>query len=325
MILILGFGHAFVSQSVQGSDNKPNEHNRLDPRIREDDGYINAQSVRNNDNQVGTHSVRSNDNRVGIQSVGGSDYRIGAQDELEISAVGVKELNKVKVRVSEDGRISLPLVGEVEVVGLTRSAVEQKIARLLEEKYVQNAQVTIFITEFASKKVSVLGAVTHPGSFPILGRMRLMHIISAAGGLTASAGKEIIIIRELEDGSSISLKISINDLFISGDTSLNVPIQPGDVVNIPVDKIVLIYILGQVSRPSALQVKRSNIPTLLQAIAMAGGFSDRAQKSGVIIKWIDKEGKEHQKKVNVKNILKGKIKDIQLKENDTVYVPETIF
>jgi polysaccharide export outer membrane protein len=101
--------------------------------------------------------------------------------------------------------------------------------------------------------------------------------------------------------------------------------QPGDVVNIPVDKIVLIYVLGQVKNPSALQVKRSNIPTLLQAIAMAGGFSDRAKKSGIIIKWTDREGKEYQKKVNVKNILKGRIKDIQLKENDTVYVPETLF
>jgi polysaccharide export outer membrane protein len=259
------------------------------------------------------------------QGVQGGDYRIGAQDELEISAVGVKELNKVKVRVSEDGLISLPLVGEVKVVGLTRSAVEQKIARLLEEKYVQNAQVTIFITEFASKKVSVLGAVTTPGSYPLMGRMRLMHIISAAGGLKPSAGNEIIIIRELEDGSSTSIKISINDLFISGDSSLNITIHPGDVVNIPEDKIVLIYVFGQVKKPSALQVKRSNIPTLLQAIATAGGFSDRAKKSGVIIKWTDKAGKEHQKKVNVKNILKGKIKDIQLKENDTVYVPETIF
>lgn len=254
-----------------------------------------------------------------------SEYRIGAKDELEISAVGVKELNKVKVRVSEDGKISVPLVGEIEVEGLTRSEVEKKIAGILQEKYVQIAQVTIYITEFASKKVSVLGAVKNPASYPLRGRMRVMHIISEAGGLLPTAGDQIIIIRELEDGTSTSIKIPIYDLFVQGDTSLNIPLEPNDVINIPEDKIVLVYVFGQVTKPGALQVKRSSIPTLLQAIAMAGGFSDRAKKSGIIIKWTDRDGKEHQRKVNVKDILKKKIKDIQLKENDIVYIPETIF
>jgi polysaccharide export outer membrane protein len=84
-------------------------------------------------------------------------------------------------------------------------------------------------------------------------------------------------------------------------------------------------VFGQVNNPGALSVRRSNIPTLLQAIAQAGGFSDRASKTGVLIKWQDKEGKEHQRKVNVKDIIRGKVRDIRLKENDVVFVPETIF
>jgi len=255
----------------------------------------------------------------------GSDYRIGAQDQMEINVVGVKELNKITVRVSEDGKISLPLVGEMEVKGLTPSDIEKKIAQFLEEDLVRNPQVTVFVVEFVSKQVFVLGAVKIPGTYPILGKMSLLRLLSQAGGLTQNVGKEIIIIREMEDGSSRSINIPIEKLLVQGDINFNIPLEPNDTVSIPEDKIVLIYIMGQVKKPGALQVKRSNIPTLSRVIAMAGGFSERAKKTGVIIKWRDEEGKEHQKKVNVKDILKNKIKDYQLKENDMIYVPETLF
>ena len=121
------------------------------------------------------------------------------------------------------------------------------------------------------------------------------------------------------------MKISIDDLFLEGDARLNIPLQSNDIVNIPIDRIVNIYVFGQVKRPGALGVRRSNIPTLLQAIGQAGGFSERASKKKVLIKRIDDDGKEIKIKVNVKNIIKGKGKDIQLLEDDVVIVPETIF
>jgi len=253
-----------------------------------------------------------------------TDYRIGPKDLLEISVFGLDELNKT-VRVSEDGKITLPLLGEVEVEGLTKGELENKLTQLLQEKYLQNPQVTIFIKEYQSKVVSVLGAVKNPGPYELLGRQTLLQIISKAGGLTNEAGKDMIVMRLLQNGSSISLKISIDDLFIKGDPELNIPLRPNDIINVPIDKIVHVYVFGQVRSPGALPVKRSNIPTLLRAIAQAGGFSDRASKGGVIIKRIGEDGKEKKIKVNVKDIIKGKRKDIQLKENDVVYVPETIF
>lgn len=252
------------------------------------------------------------------------EYRIGSKDLLEISVFGLDEMNKT-VRVSEDGKISLPLLGEVDVQGLTKSEIEKKLTRLLEEKYLQNPQVTVFIKEYQSKRVSVLGAVKSPGPYELLGLQTLLQIISQAGGLTQDAGDEIIVMRVDEDGSSTSIKISIDDLMLKGDASLNLPIQAGDIVNVPIDKIVNVYVFGKVKNPGALKVRKMKIPTLLQAIAQAGGFSDRASKGRVLIKRIDKEGKEHQIKVNVKDIIKGKKKDIQLLENDVVYVPETIF
>ena len=253
-----------------------------------------------------------------------ADYRIGPKDLLDISVFGLDELTKT-VRVSEDGKISLPLVGEVEVEGITKTELEKKLGQLLEEKYLQNPQVTVFISEYQSKRVSVLGAVRNPGPYELLGRRTLLQVISQAGGITNESGKEIIVIREVEDGVSTSLKISIEDLFLKGDARLNIPLQPDDIVNIPIDRIVNIYVFGQVRNPGALGVKRSNIPTLLQAIGQAGGFSERASKGKVLIKRIDDDGKEIKIKVNVKSIIKGKRKDIQLLENDVVIVPETVF
>ena len=252
------------------------------------------------------------------------EYRIGAKDLLEISVFGLDEMSQT-VRVSEKGKITLPLLGEIEVEELTKAELERKLGQLLEKKYLQNPQVTVFIREYQSKKVYILGAVGKPGSYKLLGRQTVLQLISDAGGLVEDAGDEIIVIRQRKDGPSKTLRILIDDLILKGDARLNIPLEPNDIVNIPVDKTVFIYVFGQVRKPGALNVKKLNIPTLLQVIAQAGGFSERASKRGVLIKRIDKDGKEQEIKVNVKDIIKGKKKDIQLKENDVVYVPETIF
>jgi len=259
-----------------------------------------------------------------LQENQGREYRIGAKDLLEISVFGLDEMSQT-VRVSEKGKITLPLLGEIEVEGLTKTGLEKKLSQLLEEKYLQNPQVTVFIKEYQSKRVFMLGAVEKPGPYELLGSQTLLQFISQAGGLTSDVGDEIIIIRKLQDGTNKSLRIPIDDLILEGDSSLNIALEPNDIVNIPADKVIFIYVFGQVKKPGALEVKKSNTPTLLRAIAQAGGFSDRASKSGVIIKRVEQNGKEIQIKVNVKEIIKGKRKDVQLKENDIVYVPETIF
>ncbi|MBM3304844.1 MAG: hypothetical protein FJY79_02715 [Candidatus Aminicenantes bacterium] len=260
---------------------------------------------------------------AGDQAV--SEYRIGAKDLLEITVLGVAEINKLVVRVSEEGRITLPLLGEVNVDGLTRSGLERELTRLVGEKYVRNPQVTVFIQEYLSKRVSVLGAVEKPGPFELLGRQTVLSIISQAGGLTRDAGKEIIVIRQLAGGDSTAIRIPIDDLFLKGEARLNIALEPDDVVTVPVDKTVSIYVFGQVRNPGALQVRVSSLPTLTQAIAQAGGFSERAVKSKVKVRRKDPSGKDLEIVVNVKNILKGKVKDIPLQENDTVYVPESLF
>ncbi len=252
------------------------------------------------------------------------EFRIGPKDLLEINVFGLDELNKT-VRVSQDGNITLPLLGEIQVEGLTKTEVENKLRDLLAEKYLQDPQVTIFIAEYQSKRVSVLGAVSNPGPYELLGRQTLMQIIAQAGGMTPEAGDQIIVIRQQPDDSSRSLKISVEELVMKGDARLNIPMEPGDIINIPVDKIVHVYVFGQVNSPGALDVKTSNIPTIVRAIAQAGGFGERAAKGRVLIKRKNDEGNETKIKVNVKDIIKGKKGDIQLQENDVVFVPESIF
>ena len=253
-----------------------------------------------------------------------AEYKIGPKDLLEITILGVQEINKLVVRVSEEGRITLPLLGEVLVGNLTKFEVEKKLTGLAGERIVLKPQVTVHILEYLSRRVSVVGAVEKPGPFELLGRRTVLAAISEAGGLTRDAGEEIIIIRQLPDGASTSIRIPIDGLFVQGDPKLNIVLEPGDVVNVPVDKAVLIYVFGQVKSPGALQVKKSSLPTLTQAIAQAGGFTDRANRKRVQIRRKDASGKMLEINVNVRNVLKGKVKDIPLQVNDTVYVPESV-
>ena len=253
-----------------------------------------------------------------------SEYRIGPRDLLEVTVIGFEDLNR-SYRVSEEGKINLPYLGEVEVQGLTRSELEKKLVQLLEEKYLQNPQVSVVIAEHQSRRVFLIGAVASPGSFELAGRLTLLKLIAQAGGLTPDAGNEILIMRQLPEGNKTSLKISVEDLILKGDPSLDIPLQADDIVSIPVDRPVLIYVTGQVLTPGALSVRRSNIPTLLRAIAQAGGFSPRAAKGSVVIKRIDETGKETKITVNVDDIIKGKRKDVPLKENDIIIVPEKFF
>lgn len=261
---------------------------------------------------------------LSAQGIEKTDYKIGPKDLLEISVFGLDELNSTE-RVSEEGKITLPLLGEIEVNGLTKGELENKISQLLEEKYLQDPQVSVFIAEYQSKMVSVLGAIQTPGRHELLGRQTVLDIIAKAGGLTSEAGDEIYVMRRRADGSNSSIKILIDELILNGKAELNIPLEADDVINIPIDKVVQIYVMGQVGNPGALNVKRSMIPTLLRAIAQAGGFGERAAKGGVIIKRIKEDGSEERIKVNVKDIIKGKKEDIQLEEGDVVIVPETIF
>lgn len=113
---------------------------------------------------------------------GASDYRIGAQDLLNISVFGVEELNK-DVRVNSNGQISLPLVGTAMAGGKTIPELERELAKKYSDGYLQNPQVTVFVKEFTSQRITVEGAVKKPGIYPITGRTTLLQAIALSEGV----------------------------------------------------------------------------------------------------------------------------------------------
>ncbi len=251
-------------------------------------------------------------------------YRIGPGDLLVLKVFEVDQLSQT-VRVSEDGSITLPLLGRVVVEGLTQEGVVQKLTGLLSAKYVKNPQVTIFIKEYKNQQVAVIGAVVNAGSYELVGRKNLLQIISMAGGFSENAGDEVFILREGPDGKTATIIIDLKDLLVNGNQALNVPLEPNDVVNVPVDKEIRVFVMGRVTKPGAVRAKLSEGITLLQAIADAGGLAEGAKEKAVLITRKDTAGKEQKIRVNLKDIIKGKKKDIVLQEGDVVFVPESFW
>ncbi len=250
-------------------------------------------------------------------------YRIGPKDLLEIKVREDVKMN-AEVRVTEQGKINLAIINEVYVEGLTSPELEKKLAELY-APFIRDPHVSVVIKERQSKQVSLLGAVAKPGFVPLIGRMTLLEAITAAGGLTKEAAREIIIIRTFPDGTTNNLKIPIDDLMMKGDPKFNLPLEAGDSVIVQIDRTVQVYIYGQVKMPGALNVLQSRIPTVTQAIAQAGGFTERAAKRRVVVTRKDADGKEKTFEINVARIQSNKDPDFQLKEGDTVFVPDTIF
>ncbi len=111
----------------------------------------------------------------------GRDYRIGTNDLIDVEVFDLDNLKRT-VRVNAAGAISLPLIGQVMIAGLTSQEVEQHIAERYREKYLQNPQVSIFIKEFTTERITIEGAVTRPGIFPLAGQMTLLRVLAVAGG-----------------------------------------------------------------------------------------------------------------------------------------------
>jgi polysaccharide export outer membrane protein len=251
------------------------------------------------------------------------DYRVGPRDLLEIKVIEIPELN-VERRVSDGGTISLPMIGDFPVSGLTADEVRGKLESLLTSKYVNRADVSVVIKDFGSKPISILGAVQRPGSLNISGRWFLLQAISAAGGLTESAGRKIYILRRGEKGLADTLQVSTEDLFRKATQVWNIPIYPGDIVNIPPRTTVRIYCIGEVKTPGAIEFFSDDRISLLSVLAKAGGLTDRASTT-IRVKRRDASGKDVETVYEYNRILAGKDPDPELKADDIVIVKKSFF
>jgi polysaccharide export outer membrane protein len=253
----------------------------------------------------------------------GGEYVIGPRDLLEIRVLEVPELN-VERRVTDAGLLDLPLVGQIPVSGMTATEARDRLQQILMAKYVNRANVSVTIKEFASKPVSIVGAVHKPGSLNISGRWYLLQAISAAGGLTELAGKKIFVLRRAENGMSDTLEINTDQLFRNNTDQWNVLLVPGDTVNIPARRTVKVFCLGEVKNAGALEFDGDDRISLLSVIAKAGGLTDRASNS-IRIKRRNRDGKDAEMVFNYKRIVAGKDSDPTLSPDDVVIVKESFF
>jgi polysaccharide export outer membrane protein len=261
---------------------------------------------------------------LGVDLSGGSDYTIGRQDLLEISVFDLPELDHT-VRVADDGSITLPLLGRMIVAGLTKHTLEELIEEMLAERYVRDPQVTIFVREYESKKIAVTGAVRNPGTYEMLGRRTLLEMISIAGGLDKDLGKHIYILRRGADGVAKPIEVDLERLVYAADPTLNHTIAAGDIIYVPTVKKIRIFVSGAVRDPNQYEVPEDQPVTVLRAITLAGGTTDRAGEKRVQIVRTSPEGERTIIEVNLRRIKKGKAEDPRLLKDDLVLVPESFF
>ena len=128
---------------------------------------------------------------------GVSEYRVGPQDLIEITVFQIPDLSRT-VRVNSGGQISLPLIGSIQAGGLTIQELEAAIAKKLEARYLQNPQVTAFVKEFTSQRVTIEGAINKPGIYPLTGRTTLLQAIALGGGVTSLADlRGVVVFRQV--------------------------------------------------------------------------------------------------------------------------------
>lgn len=275
---------------------------------------------------------------------GQAEYRIGAEDLLEVGVFEVPELSRT-VRVSVSGEITLPLVGQLRVAGLTVAESEQVLVALLKDSFLKDPQVTIFIKEYRSDPVSVVGAVKQPGLHYIQTRRTLLEVLAMAGGLSEGArqaGRQIVVTRKYPGGNRpvvltasggsqeaatpaggpAVVDVPIKELLETGDPRWNIPIYPGDIVRVVPAGTV--YVAGDVKRPGAFPLTDFDNVSLIQALAMAGGMERTANPSKALVIRRDDKGARLEEEVNLKRVQQGKDPDLSLGPNDILFVPGSV-
>ena len=139
---------------------------------------------------------------------GGTEYRVGAQDQLEISVFGVPDLTRT-VRVNSNGQISLPLVGALQAGGRTIPELEKDIAASLSKNYLQNPQVSVFVKEYASQRITMEGSFKRPGIYPLTGKTSLLQAVAIAGGFDQLAEPSRVVVFRQVKGKKMAAAFDI--------------------------------------------------------------------------------------------------------------------
>jgi len=265
-------------------------------------------------------------------------YRIGPRDVITLTIYAGGELqNQLDLTVSEKGTINVPFIGSVSAAGRTILELENFITKPLIRDYFVNPEVNISVKEYHSLQYFISGAIESPGLYEMTSRATLLELLAKAGGVLPTRGNVAYIQRRsgnrigkemnAKDGSgrTDSIKVDLKKLLDQGDMSQNRALESGDVIYIPPEKVLnladsKIYVGGEVKKPGLFNFQPGL--TALSACIMAGGFTKFAAPNRTRV--IRQQGdKKVIIKINLNNVKKGKIADVELLPGDRIQVPET--
>ncbi len=238
-------------------------------------------------------------------------YRLGPNDVVRVTVYGHPDLSTT-ARVTENGGVTFPIIGEVSLGGLTGREAEVKLQTLLtEQKIVKSPQVTLIVDKYESQRVSVLGEVARPGMYAITRGSTLMDLISEAGGLKEEAG-EVAILTRKDEAPNQARVIDLVSL-LEGRTSTPEPkVENGDRIYVP--RMEQFYIYGQVNKPGAYRLERGM--TIMQALSVASGLTDKGTERGIKIRRKINDGVEREFAATLTQ---------RIQASDVIYVNESLF
>jgi polysaccharide biosynthesis/export protein len=265
----------------------------------------------------GSPLARAQGAAEGSQPAAGTDQSaitLGPGDLVDLTVFDVPEL-VLKVRVDSSGGVSLPLLGDMKVAGMTVRDAQRLIAHgLVDRQLVKDPQVSVLIEEFATQGVTVYGEVNTPGVYPLMGPHRLYDAISMAGGLTLKAGRTVTILHAGQRDHPETITLSTE--YPTGRA--DVTIYPSDTVI--VSKAGVVYVLGEVNKPGAFVMENNTSMSLLKATALAGGTTKLASlKHALILKESPQGAVEI--RVSLDKVSHAKAEDLQLHAEDILFVP----
>ncbi|HMR69544.1 MAG TPA: polysaccharide export protein EpsE [Rubrivivax sp.] len=241
-----------------------------------------------------------------------AEYRLGAGDVVRISVYQMPDL-ALEARLSEAGVISYPLLGSIQLGGLSVPQAEKKLADGLRDgNFVKQPQVSLLVVQVRGNQASVLGQVNRPGRYPLeTAGLRLTELLATAGGVAAN-GADTVTLVGTRGGQPMRRVIDLPSLFRTDGGGDDPVIHHGDAVY--VERAPLVYIYGEVQRPGALRLERGM--TLLQALAAGGGLTQRGTDKGIRVHRRDAQGQ-------VQVLTPGM--DDRIQDGDVVYVRESLF
>jgi polysaccharide biosynthesis/export protein len=219
-----------------------------------------------------------------------STYTVGASDVLRITVFNEAELTG-SFRIDNDGSIAYPLLGRLQVGGKTARQIEETLRKLLLDGYVRNPQVSVEVDQFRSRTIFVIGEVRSAGKYPLQGDMTLLEVLVLAGSVTTDASSEIVVLRPRDtsvvgpvgpDDHVEQIRANLDDMKL-GKLSANIPLQDGDTIYVPTAE--RFYVSGHVRNPGSFKLLRGM--TVQQAIAVAGGLTDRGSNRRIKIRRVE--------------------------------------